>query len=506
MNKYIQTVILPLNDLPNAIAEFTEKEFDFPLTETKEKITTFLKSFKPALFTFIEYPYVDKIYRDSYYSFFSSKHKDYLRNCIRVSFFDKEINNDDFRSEEKIKNLLNHFLGFISIRPTYPQIIGTTKLSPEVLVDSDFYCCLVKNNSSVNGVKLNNYSFPHASQDAETITCAETSVWSIMEYFGTKYPEYKTILPSVMNEHLASISYERLIPSRGLSIATISYLLKQFGFGSRLYSREAYNDADEFKKILDHYIESGIPVIVNIKNHDVNHAVIFIGHQKIKTEEIENAQPSLELQTANNKLEIIETSIFIKEYVIIDDNHSPYKLGSFKTPAEYYNPDNSFYTSEITNFVVPLYKKIYLESWQAYKLIKTILKQEIIGYTPSTGDFVILRFFLTSSRSFKNKIACNNMDILIKELIINTSMPKFVWIAELSNKQLYKEGKANGLIIIDATSNDMIRVTESLVFIIYPDKYIEINKKVEKIINNINLKPFDIYINNLMGGPFQCQV
>src|SRR5258705_9219921 len=44
----------------------------------------------------IESPYTDKVYRDSYYSYFSSKLGNNFKESIRLSFFDKEIKADEF--------------------------------------------------------------------------------------------------------------------------------------------------------------------------------------------------------------------------------------------------------------------------------------------------------------------------------------------------------------------------------------------------------------------------
>lgn len=52
--------------------------------------------------------------------------------------------------------------------------------------------------TKVLGVKLFIEGFPHSSQDSETITCAETTIWAAMEYFGTRYSDYKPVLPSTI--------------------------------------------------------------------------------------------------------------------------------------------------------------------------------------------------------------------------------------------------------------------------------------------------------------------
>ncbi len=89
------------------------------------------------------------------------------------------------------------------------------------------------------GHNLTVEAYPYSSQDSETMTCAETTVWSILEYFGTRYSEYRTILPSQLISELERISQERILPSRGLDYCKVSELLKIFGFSPRLYARSA---------------------------------------------------------------------------------------------------------------------------------------------------------------------------------------------------------------------------------------------------------------------------
>ena len=136
---------------------------------------------------------------------------------------------------------------------------------------------------------------------------------------------------------------------------------------------------------------------------------------------------------------------------MIDDNYCPYRISTFENPTEYYtNPD--FFNCEVKSIIVPLYPKIHLEAYKARKLVGLIISSDTIGLNI---DSVLIRFFLTSSRSFKRSITVNSsFDEDYKELILGSSMPKFIWVAELSSHGLYKQNKAFGFIIIDATGSD----------------------------------------------------
>ena len=80
------------------------------------------------------------------------------------------------------------------------------------------------------------------------------------------------------------------------------------------------------------------------------------------------------------------------------------------------------------------------------------------------GEKIYLRLFLTSSRSLKYNVLKNKtFNDELKDLIILTELPKFTWVAELTNKTLAKKRMANGLILFDATELDSKRF-KSLIF------------------------------------------
>lgn len=236
---------------------------------------------KDSTYLLVESSYVDKVYRDSYYHYYSSKLTRYKRDCIRVSIFESEILETDFRQIDKHNALQDKYRGFIVIRPTDPFIIGRSIISPKALKSNDFLCITTKFNTTANGIKFTVEGFPHSSQDTETMSCAETTLWALMEYFSNKYSDYKPVLPSKIIDTLNKVSSERQIPSKGLNIAQMSFALKEFGFGTRIYSRVEY--INEFDSLLSCYIESGIPIIIAMDNRpsgSIGHALLAVGSGK----------------------------------------------------------------------------------------------------------------------------------------------------------------------------------------------------------------------------------
>ncbi|NGF77378.1 hypothetical protein G5B10_15935 [Fluviicola sp. SGL-29] len=448
-------------------------------------------NFKDNTFILAETNYVDKVYRDSYYHYYSSKLPKYKRNAIRLSFFEEEISDTEFFDGAQHSVLQQKYRGFIVLRPTDPFIIGRSIISPLLLKTNNFISCVSKFHTTVSGVKFTVKGFPHSSQDTETISCAETSLWAIMEYFSNKYSDYQPVLPSKIIRTLNQVSSERQIPSKGLNIAQISYALREFGFGTRIYSKQQYTT--EFEGLLSCYIESGIPIIVAIEGGSIGHALLAIGHEKIQNDEIDKITPFITVAAKN--IEIYDYDTIKKNYIFIDDNQPAYQKASLDKPAIHYN-NPEWDSCRVTYFIAPLYPKIYLEAYEAKNYIRNFI---ITGPEPlNNNSQVLLRFYLASSRSFKDAIAKNDsFQEDLKSIIIETPMPKFIWVAEVSSRDLIKEKKANGIIIVDATEAN-IYFNKPLILAAYQEKLIlfdEISGNLES--NVLPLQDFRIFEHNL---------
>jgi hypothetical protein len=196
----IKNFISEISNSKDLITELLIEEFNIDKTNAELLFDKIVKphidKLKANCYLVAEVPYIDKVYRDSYYTYYSSKLNNYKRDTIRISFFDGEITLDDFRAEDAISRIGQLYLGFIVLRPTEPSLIGRSVIAPQALLTNGFKICKTKFNATVNSVKFEVEGFPHSSQDSETISCAETTLWALMEYFGNKYPEYKPVLPS----------------------------------------------------------------------------------------------------------------------------------------------------------------------------------------------------------------------------------------------------------------------------------------------------------------------
>lgn len=517
----ITTAFIPKTEIRLIIPEFVEEVFNFDRERVEEQLDPILQNLVDNIVCFIEYPYVDKFYRDSYYSFFSKKHNPYNRNSIRISFFSNELDIENyFRLENKEIEKL--FWGFISLRPTTYRIIGHSLISPKALKSNNFVCCLVKKTVLISGKKLVVDGFPFISQDNESITCSEATIINLFDYFGNKYSEYSTVLPSQVAKILSRQSYQRQLPAHGLPTENISYVLKKLGFGTVVYSSD--NDAkkksaadiyeaDEFKDLLYMYIESGIPIIATLSTQQSHHAVLVIGRENIHKDIIYSKNSLFKIGKKQ-----YEFSIAFKKLLVMNDNHSPYEL------IDYYNPIfdhdvQKFY--QFKSFIIPLYSKVHLDAYQFKQFFHIVLENlqsdpetEHVKFTEE--DDYIYRFFLTSSKSYKNYLSnSNTISNEFKSITINKTMPKFIWVGEIiKGNKISPEQEVQSIVVVDATESGLtghlIFATNSRFLIIKNFGILKTDNKQDSIdkryqIFDFGKEIFFTFANNLKGAHTKWQ-
>jgi hypothetical protein len=116
------------------------------------------------------------------------------------------------------------------------------------------------------------------------------------------------------------------------------------------------------------------------------------------------------------------------------------------------------------------------------------------------GERIFFRMFLASSRSFKQHIALNSkLNETAREVLVSCTMPKFIWVAELSDIELIKEKKGNGLILIDATEVNIID-NKPLILSVFKNVLTIWNDPIGELEDiPLHLDNFTIYTNNLGG-------
>ena len=75
-------------------------------------------------------------------------------------------------------------------------------------------------------------------------------IWELLEYYGNKYNEYRLTSQTEIANIIKTTSYERLLPSEGLTCDQLSKTLRELGFGPKIYFRNNYKDVDSYHEII----------------------------------------------------------------------------------------------------------------------------------------------------------------------------------------------------------------------------------------------------------------
>lgn len=458
----------------------------------------FLHLFKDIQFPItlvIEEYYSDRDYKDAYYHFFASKYHDFGKYTHRIAILEGEITEQEIY--DKNFSLKDKIIGILTIRPFKIGNIGKALFNPKKLQLGNVLIRTTKFAVGLFGRKFRINTFPFSSQDGEYMTCAETSLWGILQYYGARYKEYRAALPHEIVDIAENEAYERASPSHGLNYAHISKVLKNFGFSPQIHfcQYEENNKLDisnDFKRMFHYYVESGIPLMVGIRfdKEPKGHVVLCVGRSNLMPEQIKYEEYG-DYQIANS-------ADFVEKYVFMDDNKRPF---TSNTLDDFCYKDK---TTTIKYFIAPLYKRIFLEAKEAEEIIYEILQDNIFGLKNIFPKYtkVVIRIFLTTSRNYK----ASRFQTLEKSYKITDRipMPKFLWICEISTEEQYRNGKACAEIVLDATASKRDG-SESIILLRYPEKFAYKNfddslQKLEKDIKWNRLlmeREFDSFKRNL---------
>ena len=470
--------------------------------------------FPDCAFTLIvEKNYTDKLYRDIYYNYYSTMHFEVPRVCQRLLIFKGTFSYDDFlandvdKDRELIERREKAFIGTIVVRPPYIRVgasevhytMSRTLLDPNKAVEKNYSVRTAKFEATSLGHTYKMKAFPFTNQHGDIMKCAETCLWELTEYYGTKYNSYHTILPSDIYRKISKHSTERVLPSLGLDYQQISSILQEYGFETQVYCRnvqvnhrepqiaqEFFLDQDnavrlyskyvdiqsaslevieklpndiaskEYRYLFHYYVASGFPLIVNISDHAANnthHAVIVIGYTKVNNLTDEDI---VQREFLAGSLYFIDSAEFCEKYVIIDDNCIPYSTFEFDKFSKKQN-------GIVDSFIVSLPKHLYLDAEKAAsnadilltKLfsdkVSLVLKQ--LDVENSQSNPLVLHYCLVTAKGIKRFRAEHATTKAEKLFYTNVEYPRFVWLAEFSPKSWYQRGKVFGEIIIDATAS-----------------------------------------------------
>ena len=456
--------------ISSAADEDSGEMLDANLDNCINVLFEFLQKFEAPYTIVQEDHHIDASFRDTFYHYYSNQHFKTRRYSRRLSFFNGIISREQFFSEDsEIDNdVKKRFMGSCVINPLLSGVLGRTLIDPIYIMDKEkkfpVYMRLSEFLINVYGKQLKVRAFPYRMQDEETMRCAEVTMLNLIEYYSNSYKDYKSVVPSEILDKEQLHSHERVLPSSGTTYPIFTKVLADFGFSPRLYNLSSFatnllsriSPSDEIKRILHYYIESGIPVAVNlqpINSRGSGHSLLCVGHgqstEKMKKRAAENKWISW--ANRENGHALINSADFYSEYIVIDDNEAVYQIRDFDNLSMY--PD-----MKVSNLAVPLYKRMFLDAPDAAAIITSVLNDSVYGIENWSGDFlrkqedVIIRIFMASSRSFKRYRISKAKNIDTRVFYSQIAMPRFIWVCELFRLEDYDNLQAFGEVVVDATS------------------------------------------------------
>jgi hypothetical protein len=440
----------------------------------------------------LEHEYVDKFYLEDFTKYFASCFFDYKKKTARIHFFGNKFNESQFKKiletggkspPKLLENIKSKYLGFVVVRPIPKTFLATTCLVPyRSDCDPINTTITIKKHVEVNifGIELSIDSLPYQEQDKVVSACATTALW-----VASNAPIYDfRYIPSpsqiTQEAFIASNSSGRSFPNEGLNpdmmvnyfhqlnLETYTASLEQ-GFQSLDVDKNSMSKIfDSMNEMINAYSSCGLPIILGLdvfqKDKDKQDQCFeYIGKHAVTITGYKQPSPFVEDETRIND-EFVSVSDQITEFIVHDDQIGPYakveiqrdqitvsdgKSGSSKTLFD--GEIDRFLKFEIDGLKTK-YERAYLPSIMLIALppkvrikfqhikktclsfngrLKDLLtvSKELLEYYPISEHGVTWSIQLKTVNAYKSELFNKDFDSLIKERVLSSSCPKFVWVA-----------------------------------------------------------------------------
>ena len=414
----------------------------------------------------IEKNYLDIDYLEEYSAFYCKSFESYPSKTQRLHFFKQSI-----PSYNKLKYLSSKgYLGYSVVRPIDSYRSGRTVLSP-FYEDSkkSFIPCKTKYYAHLLGSDLEVIGTPFIQQDSNVNVCAQASIWMASYYMHQKYGYPRYYPPKIT--YLATRNMAIGSSRHGLTPVQVITALRDMGY--QLVTFNINSSKDNYIYIntllIYSYVSSGLPVILILDAseeipEEMYHAICLIGYKYDLDSESFPQDPFCE-----NSIEY---------FYYQDDAVGPYqklykrqpKISKKRSEKEVKKIFSIEKNAKIA--IVPMPKEISLQADDVYSRVPSLLNLKFLNYCiveflenkiaaflKEEIDDLICHFYLKNSSNFKSTLP-EEMNDRLKLLYEAMSLPKYIWIIELTKKNLISESLENnkphkiiGEIIIDPTAD-----------------------------------------------------
>jgi hypothetical protein len=386
----------------------------------------------------LEFAYVDKDYRSTYYHFYAKKGLRYSSHCVRLHFFAGEM---DFREDTlelttQQGDLQSHYLGFMVLRPTWIATIGRTVASTWLM--NDFRGHMIGGDYKVHilGNKLSVWGFPWMYQHRDIQVCAHVACWAILRHYSERYGSYAERLTHDVTRMAYAFDPGGLLPSKGLTLEHAERVFAAAGTYPIVVSKTP-KDSGQFYQDLLAYVESGFPIFAALFGQ--KHAIAIIGRGVTRNT----------LGANQETLPLYFSADFTDELIAVDDNLPPYvRIG--KAPAQ-----AGYGIDAIGAFIVPLPDKIHYPAEAVSKYALLLAEKGFYGVGIGIDETPVIRYFLTTAASYTRFIVSNRSQFTQPLLSAALQLPltQYVWVIEVSTQEQWEHNQIEFRAVLDATAS-----------------------------------------------------
>lgn len=281
--------------------------------------------------------------------------------------------------------------------------------------DKNFYIMTYEHSIHINGLTFKINTFPFFAQDGIATRCVHADIIMMTKYLSNvnKYKEIR--ISEIVDDY--SFTKIKCYPSLGLMPSQIVEIFNKSRIPIKLFNYRDDLIRSSFDNIIRSYIESGIPVMLAIKEH----VVLIIGHTKNDCGQ--------------------------HQYIVYDDSAAlTYKLlkgeTSFVSAIPWKSIKNEL--ERLDFFMVSDYDRVYMD----YLIVSEYFERHI----KDSGFYEIIDsiFHIHSALTVKRRIFMadnSKVKMFLKEQIVrnrdklsyeeftkflNLSLPHYIWYCELS--------------------------------------------------------------------------
>jgi hypothetical protein len=369
----------------------------------------------------VEFRYIDADYRDEHSRFYSTTFRRYPSVVHRVHFFAQALADQVTDPDEALEFSGLDYLGYMVMRPVPGAPVGRVMLvRPAEFRDS--ITCWGTDRVNLFGEFLTISGTPFLAQDAQLMRCAHAALWVVARHHNLRWGAPKFLPRDIVDAIPKESAAGRAVPSPGLTVSQMSAAASKLGLPPLVYDLDHLPGRETLQRIACRYLNSGLPVIVA----GGGHAFVLVGYRRI----LEG--------TRDERIE------FFRQ----DDEAGPYQLV----------PDFAFDTyAPWKYFIVPLPPKLYIAGEEAELLGEAWLRGALAreGTLLDPARSYSFRTTAMLSNDFKAELLSRGVPRKQAAVLRRTPMPRWIWVVELIDRDLRREGEPSvlGETVIDATDH-----------------------------------------------------